>query len=77
MNATSQKARLAQMYAVSSKPYHIIERQQLVRGYARIIYKCRRCERRIARLSLHNSKIIGFKSAESFPLCPYCEEVST
>lgn len=71
----TDQARAAQMYAVSSNPYHIVERQDLVRGYVRIIYKCRRCECRIARLSLHDNKIIGFKSAESFPLCPYCEEV--
>ena len=71
----TNKAREAQLYAVSSNPYYIVERQDLIRGYARIIYKCRRCERRIARLSLHKNQIIGFKSAESFPFCPYCEEV--
>lgn len=56
-------------------PHHIIERQELPRGYARVIYKCKRCERRIARLSLLHNQIIGFKSAETFPRCPYCEEV--
>lgn len=54
---------------------YIAERQELIRGYARIIYKCDLCGQRIGRISLHKEKIIGFKAAEHFPACPYCKGV--
>ena len=51
----------------------IVEKQQLIRGYMRIIYKCEYCLQRIGRVSTHNGEIIGAKLADSFPGCPYCK----
>lgn len=51
----------------------LVEKQTLIRGYARIIYKCEYCMQRIGRVSLHKDKIIGFKAAQTFPHCPYCK----
>lgn len=53
----------------------IVEKQQLIRGYTRIIYKCEYCLQRIGRISTRNGEIIGAKLAESFPGCPYCKGV--
>ena len=49
-----------------------IEKQQLPRGYERIIYICEHCGARIGRISLHNDNIIGMKTAPHFPSCPVC-----
>ena len=53
----------------------IVEKQKLIRGYMRIIYKCEYCLQRIGRVSTHNGEIIGAKLAEGFPGCPYCKGV--
>lgn len=49
-----------------------IEKQQLPRGYERIIYICEHCGARIGRISLHNDNIIGMKTAPHFPSCQVC-----
>lgn len=49
-----------------------IEKQQLPRGYERIIYICEHCGARIGRISLHNNNIIGSKTSPHFPHCEAC-----
>lgn len=55
----------------------IVEKQKLIRGYTRIIYKCEYCLQRIGRISTRNGEIIGAQLAESFPGCPYCKGMKT
>lgn len=49
-----------------------IEKQELGKGYQRIIYTCEHCGARIGRVSLHNDKVIGMKTAAHFPSCQVC-----